>query len=123
LKVGGALPFSENFWVRTSIGWQVFCLGRSAANEPFYKGACRQRFELWQEAVPLWMERAKLDGNSQLLSAPWGLISATVIDEVLVCRYVGDHAEAVRWCFTHAWSMIRPGLLDRSACPPRIWRT
>jgi urease accessory protein len=138
------------------IGWEIFCLGRPAANEPFDKGACRQRFELWQEAVPLWVERAKLEGNSQLLSAPWGLrghtvfgtlvatpanealqaavrervtpdkhalFSTTVIDEVLVCRYVGDHAEAARWCFTHAWSMIRPGLLGRTACPPRIWRT
>jgi urease accessory protein len=138
------------------IGWEIFCLGRPAANESFDKGACRQRFELWQEAVPLWVERAKLEGNSQLLSAPWGLrghtvfgtlvatpanetlqaavrervtpdkhalFSATVIDEVLVCRYLGDHAEAARWCFTHAWSMIRPELLGRTACPPRIWRT
>lgn len=138
------------------IGWEIFCLGRPAANESFDKGACRQRFELWQEAVPLWVERAKLEGNSHLLSAPWGLrghtvfgtlvatpanealqaavheritpdkhalFSATLIDEVLVCRYLGDHAEAARRCFTNAWSMIRPGLLGRTACPPRIWRT
>jgi urease accessory protein len=60
-------------------------------------------------------ERVTLDKHA--------LFSATLIDEVLVCRYLGDHAEAARYCFTNAWSTIRPGLLGRTACPPRIWRT
>lgn len=52
-----------------------------------------------------------------------GIFSATLLDEVLVCRYLGDRAEAARHRFASAWSAIRPRLLGRPACPPRIWRT
>jgi Urease accessory protein UreH len=138
------------------IGWEVLCLGRPAANEYFDKGACWQRFELWQEDIPLMVERTHLKGSGSLLSAPWGLMghtvlgtlvavpandaileavresvtpgrhalfSTTLLDEVLVCRYLGDQGEAAHHCFTSAWSAIRPNLLGRSACYPRIWYT
>jgi urease accessory protein len=49
--------------------------------------------------------------------------SATLIDEVLVCRYLGHHAEHAKNVFTSMWSAIRPALLDREACAPRIWST
>ncbi len=51
------------------------------------------------------------------------LFSATLLDEVLVCRYLGAQAEPARLAFTRAWAVLRPGLLGRPACPPRIWRT
>lgn len=51
------------------------------------------------------------------------LFSATLIDDVLVCRYQGRQAQAALQCFETAWRAIRPRLLDRPACPPRIWRT
>lgn len=51
------------------------------------------------------------------------LFSATLLDSVLLCRYLGDTAESARRCFTDAWGAVRPGLLGREAQPPRIWRT
>jgi urease accessory protein len=42
---------------------------------------------------------------------------------VLIARYLGhDSAAAKRFCFT-AWRVIRPFLLGRRVCPPRIWNT
>ena len=51
------------------------------------------------------------------------LFSATLLDSVLLCRYLGDGAESARRFFTDAWRAVRPGVLGREAQPPRIWRT
>ena len=51
------------------------------------------------------------------------LFSATLLDSLLLCRYLGDSAESARRCFADAWGVVRPGLLGRAAQPPRIWRT
>lgn len=51
------------------------------------------------------------------------LFSATLIDDVLVCRYLGDQGERARSIFSQAWAAIRPLMLDRPACPPRVWAT
>ena len=49
--------------------------------------------------------------------------SATLLQDVLVCRYLGHHAEQAKAVFTAIWSAIRPALLNRNACVPRIWKT
>jgi len=138
------------------IGWEVVCLGRPAAEEPFSGGFFRPCLELWSEGLPLLVERAHLLGKSAALSAPWGLaarpvwgtlvafpataevlevvrasvhsaapnlFSATLLDKLLVCRFLGNTAEAARASFTSAWRVIRPILFGRPACPPRIWQT
>ena len=51
------------------------------------------------------------------------LCSATLIDTVLVGRYLGHHAEHAKKVFASMWSAIRPAMLNRPACPPRIWNT
>ncbi len=51
------------------------------------------------------------------------LFGATLLDPVLLCRYLGGNAEAARRYFTDAWTSVRPRLLGRQAEPPRIWRT
>jgi len=52
-----------------------------------------------------------------------GLFSVTQLAEVLVCRYLGPHAEEARRYFIAAWEVLRPAALQRTACPPRIWAT
>jgi len=42
---------------------------------------------------------------------------------VFIARILGNKAERLRQCFEELWSMIRPELLERPACAPRIWRT
>jgi len=51
------------------------------------------------------------------------LCSATLLQEVLICRYLGHHAEQAKAVFTMLWSAIRPALLKRNSCIPRIWKT
>lgn len=52
-----------------------------------------------------------------------GLFSATLINDVLVCRVLSHQAEAARHAFIHVWKLLRPQLLNRKACEPRIWST
>jgi urease accessory protein len=48
---------------------------------------------------------------------------ATLLDDLLVCRYLGHHGERARAVFEQIWTLLRPGLAGRPACAPRIWRT
>jgi urease accessory protein len=47
----------------------------------------------------------------------------TRLPQVLVARYLGDSAEEAKAYFVSLWTLLRPGLCEREACPPRIWRT
>jgi urease accessory protein len=51
------------------------------------------------------------------------LLSTTLIDNVLVCRYLGHHAEQAKHGFRRIWEAVRPEVLQREACAPRIWST
>ncbi|OGA31817.1 MAG: hypothetical protein A3G80_03725 [Betaproteobacteria bacterium RIFCSPLOWO2_12_FULL_62_13b] len=82
------------------IGWEILCLGRTAAGERFARGCMRLRNEIWQGGTRLWVERGQLEGGDPLLESPIGLaghsVSATLIaaggdlpDDVLAkCRGV-----------------------------------
>lgn len=138
------------------IGWEMSCLGRPAAGEGFGRGELRQRFEIWRQGQPLWLERARFTGASPVLTAAWGLhgqplaatlvavggngdlaarirngievgpgeaFAVTQLDDVLVCRYLGVRAQRARQCLTRAWQLIRPALIGREACVPRVWNT
>lgn len=52
-----------------------------------------------------------------------GLGAVTRLPGLLVARYRGDDAEAARHWFARIWTLARPPLLGRPACPPRIWNT
>ena len=135
------------------IGWEILCLGRPTSGELFTSGYSRQRFELWREGQPLVLERNRFTGGESLLKTSWGLqnfpvaatmlatpatkemleavreevkdtgLSITLLDDVLVCRYLGLQGEYARNVFKQAWTIIRPLLLNKPACPPRIWAT
>jgi urease accessory protein len=136
----------------TFVGWEILCLGRPAAGEAFAHGRCRQRFELWRDGHPLCLERTSWEGGAAVMEAAWGLrgatvtgtllatggpfavddirtvpstdlVSATVVDETLVCRYLGGSAERARAYLARVWSLVRPALVGRPPCPPRIWST
>lgn len=42
---------------------------------------------------------------------------------MLVARYLGPSAEQARRVFGAIWAAVRPLVLGRPACPPRIWHT
>jgi len=142
------------------IGWEILCLGRKASGEKFDNGLLRQKFQISYDKKPLLIERARLEGGSALLSAPWGLanhttvgtmviasgdkhllkqiremmeplsqttpdelFSATLINNLLVCRYLGPQAQSAKNLFLRVWRIARPHLLTINACEPRIWNT
>lgn len=51
------------------------------------------------------------------------LFSASLINGVLVCRYLGWQGIEARDCFARVWAAIRPAWIGRQASRPRIWDT
>jgi urease accessory protein len=51
------------------------------------------------------------------------LFAVTSLSGLLVCRWLGTSSERARRALVAAWNVIRPELLGKSACPPRIWTT
>jgi urease accessory protein len=144
------------------IGWEILCLGRTAAGERFRHGSMQLHTRIVRAAEPLWIERARIEGGSRLLDSPVGLhgepVSGTMVaiasaerltqalrsgllaacralaphsgrggitrlPALLVARYLGSRAEAAHDYFVRLWQVLRPALLGRSACTPRIWST
>lgn len=78
------------------IGWEIVCLGRPAAGEAFHAGAVRQRFEVWRDGAPLFIDRARIDGASPVLQAPWGLGGRPVTATLAAIPAGKDELAAVR---------------------------
>ena len=51
------------------------------------------------------------------------LCSASQMQEVIVCRTLGDSAEQARRTSQAAWQVLRQALWSRTAVVPRIWNT
>ena len=45
------------------------------------------------------------------------------LPQVLAARYLGNSSEQAKDYFVALWQVLRPRLLQRTAMPPRIWRT
>lgn len=50
-------------------------------------------------------------------------IGITQVDGLLIARYLGNSTETAKKLFVSLWQMIRPNVLLRPACEPRIWHT
>jgi urease accessory protein len=61
--------------------------------------------------------REALSGRSGLL------FGITRLEDVLVARCLATTVEPVQRLFCALWEALRPRLLGRAACPPRIWST
>ncbi|MBU1232511.1 MAG: urease accessory protein UreD [Proteobacteria bacterium] len=51
------------------------------------------------------------------------LYGVTLMDDLLVARYLGRSTFAAQGLFTQIWKTLRPKIVGKSACPPRIWAT
>lgn len=71
--------------------------------------ATRQQLDDWRQAL----QDLNLEGE-------WGLSQKP---ELLVARYLGQSAEQGKKGFELLWQCVRPNLVGRSACRPRIWNT
>ncbi len=78
------------------LGWEISCLGRPASGERLRHCALRQRFELWREHQPIWLERSRYEQNSALFDAAWGLRGASVVGTLVCTNRDPAAADAVR---------------------------
>ena len=69
------------------------------------------------------VDALRAGGNA--VSGPVGkeIIAVTALDGVLICRYLGPSAARARRWLILAWSLLRPIMLNRPACPSRFWNT
>ncbi len=129
------------------IGWEIHCLGRPAIGECFDNGSAVMSVQLYRDGLPLLLERqthhrgpACLRGHpvfaalyatpadSNLLDAlrdslPDPELGMTLVDGLLVIRYLGESVAQASRCFVEAWKRLRPAVIGRPPCPPRIWNT
>ncbi len=58
------------------------------------------------------------DNNTNCLQ-----IGITRIDDILIARCLGQYSEQISTTLKQIWSILRPDVLKREACHPRIWST
>lgn len=75
----------------TYLGWDIVCLGRTAAGERFSEGQLLMETQVRRAGVALWIERGHIDGGSRLLESPAGLAGEPVHGTLMA---VSDKADA-----------------------------
>lgn len=50
-------------------------------------------------------------------------VAMTDVSGFYICRYLGSSANEARKLFTHIWDLLRPEILHKTSCHPRIWKT
>lgn len=61
--------------------------------------------------------RGLLQNNTECLTG------ITTMGELMVARYLGHSTFEARDIFQRLWEKLRPEIMGRKACPPRIWNT
>jgi urease accessory protein len=130
-------------------GWEIACLGRPANGECFGQGRADLRLAVNRDGRPLLRERlllgpedaATLRGHAatgtllvtgadagalaqaRTLTNTDGLVGSSLLGDLLVCRMLAPEAGPIRAHFEQLWHTLRPLLLGRPGCAPRIWAT
>ncbi len=133
--------------------WEIQCLGRPVIDEPFEHGDIDSRLSLYRDGLPLLLDRVRVSADNRArLSLMAGRpvsatlvisgadassvddcralptdaadrIGVTLVEDLLVARYLGDSTEQARRAFGAIWRRLRPRTLGRVAAEPRIWAT
>jgi urease accessory protein len=78
------------------LGWEILCLGRSAAGERFVNGNIGLLTRIERAGQPLWLERGQIAGDDALLHSAAGWAGATVCGTLLATLLPGIDAAALR---------------------------
>lgn len=78
------------------IGWEITCLGRPAAGEAFDSGQLDQRFEVWRDEEPIYVDRLLVGDESEAQAAVWGLDGQCVLGTLLIAAEAGGLVELIR---------------------------
>lgn len=74
------------------IGAEMLCLGRTGSGERFRHGAVAMSTRVSGAGVPLWLERARIEGGGALLDSPAGLGGQPVVGSMLAIGAGVDEA-------------------------------
>ena len=91
------------------IGWEVICLGRTAAGERFACGEMSTDVQISHAGAPLWIERGRITGGSRLLDSPVGLAGEPVHGTLVAVSSRAD-AALVSECRKEAPQSGRAGI-------------
>jgi urease accessory protein len=134
------------------IGWEMLALGRPASGEGFDAGAVYLDWQIHSDNKPVLIERLRLDqaafkarwglqglsacgalfakpANRNTLEAVQALIAnvphrgVTLIDDLLICRALDQRCDKLRIFFEQVYAVIRPNVVGKTICQPRIWAT
>jgi urease accessory protein len=61
------------------LGWEITRFGRSARGEKFLQGEMRSHTEIWQNGIPLWIDRQIVPGSQEVFHSPHGLAGNPVV--------------------------------------------
>lgn len=95
--------------------------GDPMLNEPWGLGGART----WGVAVAtLAVDKILLD-NLRALAESYhpDRASVTAMKQVVIARFIGHCPARALQYFQHFWRLVRPALLGREACAPRVWAT
>ncbi|MDZ8222936.1 MULTISPECIES: urease accessory protein UreD [unclassified Nostoc] len=65
------------------LGWEITRFGRSARGEKFLQGEWRSHTEIWQEGIPLWIDRQWLGGSEETFHSPHGLAGKPIVGSLV----------------------------------------
>ncbi|WGV26511.1 urease accessory protein UreD [Halotia branconii] len=65
------------------LGWEINRFGRSARGEKFLQGEWRSHTEIWQQGVPLWIDRQWLPGSEEVFHSPHGLLGKPIVGSLV----------------------------------------
>lgn len=135
------------------IGWEINCFGRPSNAERFSGGALKTEMRIYREGSAIFFDRFQTQGESmisspvglrgisgcsmlvatvddlelveqvQTLLSDEPLAGATLVDGLLVVRFLCEQSHHVVALFTEVWRLIRPRVSGLEACLPRIWAT
>lgn len=135
------------------IGWEILALGRPAAQEGFTLGEIGMNWRIFRAGELFYRERLLIDatafaanwglnGHSAcgtlfaypaaavqleavrvLIGGSGACCGVTLLDDMLICRALDTRADRLRDFFQQVWRLLRPDVVKREACAPRIWAT
>ena len=88
-------------------GWDITRFGRSAGGERFTQGHWRSDLEVWQDDVPLWVDRQQVGGGSAALDSPNGLAGHAVVGSLAVVGWMPSPKQVAS--LRELWPSDQPG--------------
>ena len=72
------------------LGWEITRFGRTARGERFLTGDWKSHTEVWQQGVPLWIDRQWLPGGEKIIDSPHGLAGQPIVGSL---AWIGQAVE------------------------------